>query len=83
MINKSHGKHLLAMYNLSEHDLNLILYWITGCEDLQRPKKCQECIIYKECSELRYKLWERDVLKDTKYRMNLNRVLDDKRCIID
>ena len=55
---------------------NIILYWLTACEDLQRPEDCKKCFIYEECLTARQILYGRDVLKDKTYRLQKGRLID-------
>lgn len=57
-------------YKFKDSDLDLIKYWITSCEDMERPNVCDStCPVYSPCLRLRKKIWNRDILKDTEYRL--------------
>lgn len=50
---------------------DIILYWLTACEDLQREQGgCRNCYLEKECLMARYQLFGKDVLKDKKYKLS-------------
>lgn len=63
---------------LTQTDLDVIKYLMTGCEDLNLftkdmdPAGCERCPIERKCKDVRYKLWGKDVLKETKYRMQVD-----------
>ena len=59
-------------YRLQSKDLDIIAYWITSCEDMERPSVCNAtCPVYELCEPLRKRIWGKDILKDTQYRMKL------------
>ena len=50
---------------------DIIKYWLTACEDLQKPKECNECSIHDDCLKYRTKIFGRDVLMDKEYRVRI------------
>jgi len=61
---------------MRKKDKEQILYWLTGCEDLERPnnkkRKCDTCIRYENCTDLRKRIFgEKDPLKKKHYRTSI------------
>lgn len=51
-------------------DETILAYWLTACDDMQRESGgCQNCAISKECKNLRFKIFGRDILKKRKFKM--------------
>jgi len=61
---------------IRKKDREQILYWLTACEDLERPNnrknKCDTCPRYESCIELRKRIFgEKDILKKKHYRSSI------------
>ena len=70
MMEREEDMRNVKSYRLKDSDLDILKYALTACEDMERPDICKAtCPVYVPCLELRKKLWNKDVLKDTEYRL--------------